>query len=161
MGKAINMSPTNTGFNALGLRKPVTASPAPTPNNQTMVGGFPDQIHPSNGSANKHTHPNCLNCRAEGDQFISTNFTRRKVPENTGKSTGIAKNKAVANRFLPCGVSENPLKSSFASAGKQKHLRKTAVRSLVDFAIVPLRNAEEEKAIAPPSKTKSKRICKK
>ena len=109
MGKAINISPTNTGFNALGMKKPVTASPAPTPNNQTMVCGFPDQIHPSNGNTNKHKHPNCLNCRAEGDQFISTNFTRRKVPENTGKSTEIAKNKAFANRFLPCGGSENPL----------------------------------------------------
>lgn len=83
MGKAINISPTNTGFKALGIRKPVTANPDPMPSSQTMVREFPDQIHPSNGSANKHTHPNCLNCRAEGDQFISTNFTTKKKCRKT------------------------------------------------------------------------------
>lgn len=146
MGKAINISPTNTGFNALGTRKPVTASPAPMPSSQTMVCGFPDQIHPSNGSANKHTHPNCFNCRAEGDQFISTNFTRRRVPENTGKATEIAKNEAFANRFLPMrriGKSIRNLPSQL-QGNRQKRLRKTAIRSFVDFAIIPLRNADEK-----------------
>ena len=32
-------------------------------------------------------------------------------------------------------------------AGKQKHLRETAVRSFVDFAIVPLRNAGGKKRL--------------
>lgn len=121
------MSPTNTGFNALGMKKPVTASPAPMPSSQTMVCEFPDQIHPSKGSANKHTHPNCLNCRAEGDQFISANFTPEKVPKNTRKATEIAKNKGFANKFLPCGESENHQKYSFVGAGKQNHLRKIGI----------------------------------